>query len=53
VYYLVVNTPAFRAGLGLQGPGHLWLGIQSVSAGVFGVPVGFVVTWLASQVTKR
>ncbi len=50
-YYMVVNTPAFRGWLGLGQGGGMWCGIQAVSAGVFGVPLGFAVTWLVSLVT--
>lgn len=51
-YYLAVNTPSFRAWLGLPAGGaQLWFGIQSISAGVFGVPLGFAVTWVVSRVS--
>ena len=53
VYYLAFYTPSFRAWLGLPAGGELWFGIHSVSAGVFGVPVGFAVTWLVSLVESR
>ena len=52
LYYLVANTASFRGWLGLSGSGQLWLGIQSISSGVFGVPVGFAVTWLVSRMQK-
>ncbi|MBC7918466.1 MAG: VC_2705 family sodium/solute symporter [Rhodoferax sp.] len=41
LYYLTINQPAVRQGLGLAGNG-LWFGIQPVSAGVFGVSAGLV-----------
>ncbi|TXH90868.1 MAG: DUF4212 domain-containing protein [Rhodoferax sp.] len=47
VYYMAVNSLAVRAWLGLEGNG-LWFGIQPVSAGVFGVASGMLVTWLVS-----
>ncbi len=47
VYYMVVNIPAVRGALLLQGSG-LWFGIQPISAGVFGVPAGLLVVWLVS-----
>ncbi len=50
-YYMVVNIPAVRAQLGLEGSG-LWMGIQPISAGVFGVPAGIFVTWLVSLLTS-
>jgi cation/acetate symporter len=43
LYYLLVNAPPVRAALGLAPGLSLWFGIQPLSAGVFGVPVGFVV----------
>ncbi len=50
VYYLMVNAQPVRAALGLPPGQWLWLGIQPLSAGVFGVPVGFAtaiaVSWL-------
>lgn len=48
VYYMVVNVPWVRSSLGLAGSG-LWWGIQPVSAGVFGVAAGAVVTLLVSR----
>jgi cation/acetate symporter len=52
IYYMLVNATAFRAFFGMA-PGHpLWLGIQPLSAGVFGVPVGFAVIALVSLVSK-
>nr|WP_315479318.1 VC_2705 family sodium/solute symporter [uncultured Rhodoferax sp.] len=47
VYYMAINLPVVRQALGLQGDG-LWWGIQPISAGVFGVPAGFVAGVLCS-----
>lgn len=47
VYYMAINLPVVRQALGLQGDG-LWWGIQPISAGVFGVPAGFVAGLLCS-----
>ena len=47
IYYMAVNIPAVRSWLGLAGDG-LWFGIQPVSAGVFGVAAGVVVTVVMS-----
>lgn len=47
LYYMAINSAAVRTGLGLEGHG-LWFGIQPVSAGVFGVAAGVLVTWLVS-----
>ncbi len=54
IYYMVLNIPSFRMGLGLGSPqvGDMWWGIQAVSAGVFGVPLGFAVTWIVSRFTS-
>jgi cation/acetate symporter len=30
----------------------LWFGIQNISAALFGLPVGFVLTWILSYFTK-
>jgi cation/acetate symporter len=53
VYYLLAHTQwardALPAALLVQQP---WLGIEPISAGVFGVPLGFVVTWLVSLITR-
>jgi cation/acetate symporter len=52
VYYMLMNAQAFR-GFFAMAPAHdLWLGIQPLSAGVFGVPIGFAVTLAVSLVTK-
>jgi cation/acetate symporter len=53
VYYLLVNAPPVRAALGLPPGQALWFGIQPLSAGVFGVPVGFAVAVLVSLVSSR
>jgi cation/acetate symporter len=53
IFYMVVNAPGFRHFWELDPYGGLWWGIQPLSAGVFGVPVGFLVmvlaTWLIPQ----
>ncbi|MDC8770767.1 sodium:solute symporter family protein [Roseateles albus] len=50
-YYMVHATPALRAVLGVPGSASLWWGIQPISAGLFGVPAGFVAVWLVSCLT--
>jgi cation/acetate symporter len=42
-----------RSLFGVTQPIELWWGIQPISAGVFGVPVGFAVIILVSLLTKR
>ena len=47
-YYMVVNQPWLRSVFGVEQPIDLWWGIQPISAGLFGVPVGFAVIVLVS-----
>jgi len=51
VYYMVANFPMSRQWFGFAGE-HLWFGIQPVSAGVFGVPVGLAFAVLVSLMTS-
>lgn len=50
LYYMIINTPVVRAALGLRGSG-LWFDIEPISAGVFGVSAGLLVTILVSLLT--
>ena len=50
-YYMVMNQPWLRSVFGVTSPVDLWWGIQPISAGLFGVPVGFAVIILVSLVT--
>ncbi len=50
-YYMVTTQPWLREVFGVQGPVRLWWGIQPISAGVFGVPLGFAVIWIVSWIT--
>ncbi|WP_325343921.1 VC_2705 family sodium/solute symporter [Xylophilus sp.] len=52
VWYMLAHAPGVRAAFGLAGRGELWLGIEPISAGVFGVPAGFAAIWLASLLTQ-
>ncbi len=47
IYYMAVNAASVRSELGLVGSG-LWFGIQPVSAGVFGILAGLLVTLAVS-----
>ncbi len=47
-WYMLANAGPLRSLLGLAPGGNLWFSIQPISAGVFGVPVGFLVAWLVS-----
>jgi len=49
--YMATTHPWLRSLLGLSGPVHLWWDIHPVSAGVFGVPAGFVVIVVVSLLT--
>ncbi len=49
-YYMVINQAGVRQSLGLVGDG-LWLGIQPVSAGLFGVAAGLLATVVLSLVS--
>jgi len=46
-----VASPNLRLALGVPGPAELLWGIAPVSAGVFGVPAGFLATVLVSWLT--
>jgi cation/acetate symporter len=51
-YYMVTTQPWLREVFGIASPIQLWWDILPISAGVFGVPVGFAVTILVSLVTR-
>jgi cation/acetate symporter len=53
VFYMLVNAPGVRAVLGLAPGQQLWFAIQPLSAGVFGVPAGLLLTWLVSVAAPR
>lgn len=53
VYYMLGHAPAVLAFFGLPATQPLWFGIQPLSAAVFGVPLGFMVTWIVSLLTRR
>ena len=50
-WYMAVNEPWLRGVFAVARPIELWFGIQPISAGVFGLPLGFAVTMLASVLT--
>jgi cation/acetate symporter len=52
LYYSLVNMPYVRSSFEMSGD-SLWFGIDPVSAGVFGVPAGLLVTVLVSLLTSR
>jgi cation/acetate symporter len=52
-YYMVMTQPWMRGIFGVTSPiaDNIWWGIQPISAGLFGVPIGFAVIILVSLVT--
>ena len=51
--YMMLTQPWMRGLFGVTRPIELWWGIQPISAGVFGVPVGFAVIVLVSLITRQ
>ena len=51
LFYVVTKQPGVRETVGLSGPVQLWGGIQPIAAGLFGVPLGFVVLVVVSLLT--
>jgi cation/acetate symporter len=51
-YYMAVNQPWLRSIFGVRAPVDLWWGIEPISAGLFGVPTGFVVIIVFSMITR-
>ncbi len=50
-YYMITTQPWMRGVFGVTSPVQLWWDIQPISAGLFGVPIGFAVIILVSLVT--
>jgi cation/acetate symporter len=50
-YYMATTQPWLRGVFGVTSPVELWWGIQPISAGIFGVPIGIAVIVLVSLVT--
>jgi cation/acetate symporter len=50
-YYMAANQPWMRDLFGVTRPVELWWGIQPISAGLFGVPVGLAVILIVSLIT--
>jgi cation/acetate symporter len=51
MYYMVTNQAWLRSVFGITSPVELWYGILPISAGVFGVPLGFAVIIIVSLLT--
>ena len=52
LYYMAITQPWLRGVFRVNTPVQLWWDIQPISAGVFGVPVGFAVIVIVSLLTK-
>ena len=50
-YYMATTQPWMRGVFGVTSPIELWWGIQPISAGLFGVPLGFAVIIIVSLMT--
>jgi cation/acetate symporter len=50
-YYMATTQTWLRGIFGVTSPVELWWGIQPISAGVFGVPLGFAVIVIVSLLT--
>ena len=50
-YYMATTQPWLRSVFGVTSPVELWWGIQPISAGLFGVPLGFAVIIIVSLLT--
>jgi cation/acetate symporter len=54
LYYMATTHPWLRGVFGVTGPvaDYTWWGIAPISAGIFGVPLGFAVIIIVSYLTK-
>ena len=52
-YYMATTQPWLRGVFGVTSPIELWGGIQPISAGLFGVPLGFAVIIIVSLLTPK
>ena len=52
IYYIAVNHPWVQMRLQLQASQTLWMGLDPVCAGVFGVPVGLLFGFLGSHLSR-
>ena len=51
IYYMVTTQAWLRSVFNVTSPVELWYGILPISAGIFGVPIGFALIILVSLVT--
>jgi cation/acetate symporter len=50
-YYMIMTQPWLRRTFGVTSPVQLWWDIQPISAGIFGIPLGFAVLIIVSLLT--
>ena len=50
ILYMALNAPIFKATFSGLYPDALVFGIQPISAGILGVPIGFLTLWLCSLI---
>jgi len=50
-YYMIMTQPWLRGVFNVTSPVELWYGIAPISAGIFGVPIGFAAIILVSLIT--
>ncbi len=50
-YYMAVTQPWLRRVFNVTSPVELWWDIQPISAGIFGIPLGFAVIYIVSMLT--
>ena len=50
-WYMATTHPWLRGLFGVESPVSLWWGIQPISAGIFGIPLGFAVIIAVSLLT--
>lgn len=48
IFYMILNAPSLRSMLNLPLNSGLVFGIQPISAGILGAPVGFLAIWIGS-----
>jgi cation/acetate symporter len=53
LYYMATTQPWLRGIFGVTSPIELWWGILPISAGLFGVPLGFIVIIVVSLLTPE
>jgi cation/acetate symporter len=51
LYYIAINHPWVQMRLHLQAADTVWLGLDPVCAGVFGVPLGLLLGFLGSKLS--